>query len=79
MKRLEKLNNEELHSLYSSPLIVRMIKSRRMGLSGHVPRTGTGKSEETTWRTLALMAGHIKMDLKEIGMEECELDSSGKR
>jgi hypothetical protein len=25
-----KLNNEELHSLYSSPNIIRMIKSRRM-------------------------------------------------
>jgi hypothetical protein len=31
-----KLHNEELHSLYSSPSIIRMIKSRRMKLTGHV-------------------------------------------
>jgi hypothetical protein len=31
-----KLHNEELHSLYSSPRIIRMIKSRRMKWAGHV-------------------------------------------
>jgi hypothetical protein len=31
-----KLHNEELHSLYSSPGIIRMIKSRRMRWTGHV-------------------------------------------
>jgi hypothetical protein len=31
-----KLHNEELHNLYSSPSIIRMIKSRRMRLAGHV-------------------------------------------
>jgi hypothetical protein len=31
-----KLNNEELHDLYSSPIIIRMIKSRRMRWTGHV-------------------------------------------
>jgi hypothetical protein len=31
-----KLHNEELHNLYSSPSIIRMIKSRRMRLTGHV-------------------------------------------
>jgi hypothetical protein len=30
-----KLNNDELHSLYSSPNIVRVIKSRRMWWVGH--------------------------------------------
>jgi hypothetical protein len=30
-----KLHNEELHNLYSSPSIIRMIKSRRMRLAGH--------------------------------------------
>jgi hypothetical protein len=29
------LHNEELHNLYSSPNIIRMIKSRRMRLAGH--------------------------------------------
>jgi hypothetical protein len=30
------LHNEELHNLYSSPSIIRMIKSRRMRWAGHV-------------------------------------------
>jgi hypothetical protein len=30
------LHNEELHNLYSSPSLVRMIKPRRMRLAGHV-------------------------------------------
>jgi hypothetical protein len=33
-----KLHNEELHNLYSSPSIIRMIKSRRMRLAWHVAR-----------------------------------------
>jgi hypothetical protein len=35
-----KLYNEELHNLYSSPNIIRMIKSRRMRGAGHVARMG---------------------------------------
>jgi hypothetical protein len=35
-----KLHNEELHSLHSSPNIIRQIKSRRMRWSGHVARMG---------------------------------------
>jgi hypothetical protein len=31
-----KLHNEELHNLYSSPSIIRMIESRRIGWAGHV-------------------------------------------
>jgi hypothetical protein len=33
-----KLHNEELRDLYSSPNIIRMIKSRRMRLARHVAR-----------------------------------------
>ena len=35
-----KLHNEELNDLYCSPNIVRVIKSRRMRLAGHVARMG---------------------------------------
>jgi hypothetical protein len=35
-----KLYNEELHSLYSSSNIIRVIKSRRMKLAGHAARIG---------------------------------------
>jgi hypothetical protein len=35
-----KLQNEELHNLYSSPNIIRVIKSKRMRWAGHVARIG---------------------------------------
>jgi hypothetical protein len=35
-----KLHNDELHSLYSSPNVVRVIKSRRMWWAGHVGGRG---------------------------------------
>jgi hypothetical protein len=38
-----KLHNDELHSLYSSPNIVRVIKLRRMRWAGHVARMEAGR------------------------------------
>jgi hypothetical protein len=35
-----KLDNGELHDLYSSPSIIRIIKLRRMTWAGHVARMG---------------------------------------
>jgi hypothetical protein len=35
-----KLHNEELHDLYSSPSIIRIMKGRRMRWVGHVARIG---------------------------------------
>jgi hypothetical protein len=35
-----KLHNDELHDLYSSQNIIRIIKSRRMRWAGHVARMG---------------------------------------
>jgi hypothetical protein len=47
-----KLHNEELNSLYSSPSILRMIKSRRMSWSGHVARMGrSGMYIEYWWES----------------------------
>jgi hypothetical protein len=34
------LHSEELHILYSSPNVIRQIKSRRMRWAGHVARMG---------------------------------------
>jgi hypothetical protein len=34
------MHNEELRDLYSSPSIIRILKSRRMSLAGHVARMG---------------------------------------
>jgi hypothetical protein len=35
-----RLHNKELYALYSSPNIIRVIKSRRLRWAGHVVRTG---------------------------------------
>jgi hypothetical protein len=59
-----KLHNEELHNLYSSPNIIKEIKSRRMRWEGYVVRMGEDrkimqgfgektKGKETTWKTKA--------------------------
>jgi hypothetical protein len=40
-----KLHNKELHDLYSSPSIIRIIKSRRMRWTGHVARMGKKKKK----------------------------------
>jgi hypothetical protein len=39
-----KLHNEELRDLYSSPSVIRIIKSRRMRWAGHVARMGEKKN-----------------------------------
>jgi hypothetical protein len=44
-----KLHNDELHSLYSLPNIVRMIKSRRVRWAGHVARMGRGEMFIRFW------------------------------
>jgi hypothetical protein len=36
----KRLHNEKLHNLYSSPNIIKMIKSRRMRLAWYVARMG---------------------------------------
>jgi hypothetical protein len=72
-----KLHNDELHSLYSSPNIVRMIKSRRMRWAGHVARMGEGGSvyrvlvgrpegKRPLGRPRRRWEDNIKLDLREI-------------
>ncbi|PNF16871.1 hypothetical protein B7P43_G06069, partial [Cryptotermes secundus] len=56
-----KLHTEELHNLYSSPNIIRMIKSRRMRWTGYVARMG-----EPLGRPRCRWVDNIKMDLREI-------------
>jgi hypothetical protein len=71
--------NEELHNLYSSPSIIRIIKSRRMRWEGHVARMGekgnvysllAGKPEgkRPLGRPRHRWIDNIKMDLLEIGL-----------
>ena len=44
MGRWRRLHNEELHSLYRSPNIVRVIKSRRLRQAGHLARMEESRS-----------------------------------
>jgi hypothetical protein len=44
-----KLHKEELHNLYSSPNIIRMIKSRRMRCAEHVARMGEKRKHTGCW------------------------------
>jgi uncharacterized alkaline shock family protein YloU len=46
---VEKLHNEELNNLYSSPNTVRGIKLRRMRWAGHVARMGRGEAYTEFW------------------------------
>jgi hypothetical protein len=73
-----KLHNDKLHNLYSSPNIIRQIKTRRMKWAGHVTRMGkerkvykvlAGKSEgkRSLGRPRRRWEDGIRMDLREIG------------
>jgi hypothetical protein len=44
-----KLHNEELQNLYSSPNIIRMIKSKRVRWAGHVARMGKNRNNIGYW------------------------------
>jgi len=44
-----KLHNEEFNDLYSSPNIVRVVKSRRKRWAGHVARMGERKGVYRVW------------------------------
>jgi hypothetical protein len=80
-----KLNNGELHNFYSSPNIVRQIKSRKMRWAGHVARMGGtctgffGKTQRKKQLESPRRRGKegIKMDLGEIGLGGCGVDSPG--
>jgi hypothetical protein len=74
-----KLRTEELHNLYSSPSIIRIMKWRRMRCAGHVARMGekrnvyrllVGKAEgkRPLGRSRLKWIDNIKMDLLEIGV-----------
>jgi hypothetical protein len=49
--RYRKLNNEELHNLYPSPNIIRMILTSRMRWAGHVARMREGCIQDSGGRT----------------------------
>jgi hypothetical protein len=77
-----KLHNEELHGLYSSPSIIRVIEVRRMRWAGHVARMGemrgayilVGRPEgrKPLGRPRRRWEENIKMDLREIGFGDVD-------
>jgi len=71
------LHNEELNDLYSSPNIVRVIKSRRMRWAGHVARMGEERGvykvlvrkpegKRPLGRPRRRCVDNIRMDLQEV-------------
>jgi hypothetical protein len=75
-----RLHNEELNDLYSSPNIIRVIKSRRMRWAGHVARmaetrgayrilVGRPEGRRPLGRPRRRWEDNIKMNLREVGWE----------
>jgi transcription termination factor 2 len=75
-----KLNNDELHNLYTSLNIVRVIKSRRMRWAGHVARmeerrgayrvlVGSPEGKRPLRRPRRRWEDNIKIHLMEIGID----------
>ena len=78
IREWRKLHNEELRNRYSLPNIVRVVKSRRMRLVGHVARMGEGRrvhrvlvgkpeGKRPLGRPRRRWEENIKMDLREVG------------
>jgi hypothetical protein len=72
------LHNEELNDLYSSPTVVWVIKSRRVGWAGHVAHMGGGRvmyrvlvgkpeGKRPLGRLRHRWEDNIKMDDQEVG------------
>jgi hypothetical protein len=77
---LEKLHNEELHNLYTSPSIIRIIKSMRMRWAAHVARirekrivyrilVGKPEGNRPLGRPRRSWVNNIKMDVRDIGWD----------
>jgi hypothetical protein len=73
-----RLHNEELNDLYSSPTIIRVIKSKRIRWAGHVAPMGNREVYTGFWwgdlregdhlgRPVHRWEDNIKMDLQEVG------------
>jgi hypothetical protein len=77
------LHNKELHDLYSSPSIIRIIKSRRIRLAGHVARmrenrniyrllVGKPEGKRPQGGPRRSWVDNIRMDVGEVGWGDVE-------
>jgi hypothetical protein len=78
-KPAEYISEATLHDLYSSPSIIRIIKSRKMRWAGHVARMGRrgmricywyeSQKERDHWKEQGIgrWVDNIRMDLGEVG------------
>jgi hypothetical protein len=77
------LKDTKLHNSYSSPSIIRMIKSRRMRWAGHVARMGEKRNayrilvanpegKRSLGRPRHRWVDNIKMDLREMGWDDMD-------
>jgi hypothetical protein len=75
-----KLHDEELHKLYSSPNVIRTLKSRRIRWAGHVARmsetrnayrilVGKPEGKRPLGRPRSRRVNNIKVDLRETGWD----------
>jgi hypothetical protein len=73
-----RVHNEELNDLYSSPNFIRVIKSRKMRLAGHVASMGNQRGEQRVLvgitegktplgKNRRRWLDNIKTDLQEVG------------
>ncbi|KAJ4438510.1 hypothetical protein ANN_14455 [Periplaneta americana] len=83
-----KLHNTELHALYSSPDIIRNIKSRRLRWAGHVARMGESRNayrvlvgrlegKRPLGRPRRRWEDNIKKDLREVGYDDRDVSAMG--
>jgi hypothetical protein len=83
-----RLHNEELHNLYATPNIIRVIKSRRTGWAGHTARMGWMRNtyiilvrkrerKRPLRRPRRRWDDNIRMDLREVDWEGVILHLSG--
>jgi hypothetical protein len=74
----KKLHNEEIHNVYSSPSIIRMVKSTRVRWAEHAARMRSKRNAYRLWvgkpkgykplgRPRRRLVVNVKMDLGEIG------------
>ena len=75
-----KLYNIELHALYSSPNLIKKLKSKRLKWAGHVARmgnsgsaykilVGTPECKRPSGKPRRRWEDNIKMDLREVGCD----------